>query len=159
MESIRKFYSSKSEALLCGRRYSEQEKQDIYLHKAIIGIYLRQNQIQYSLRMRSEIFNPKSKDVVRCWVYRREPLQPVKSASRTTQPRSTGVCANMPMGASDNPSMPYNEPELRDCPMCDGDGVGIDELPCDLCEGDGIVIEQVYNLYKIEEKQDSEANQ
>ena len=33
---------------------------------------------------------------------------------------------------------PWNEPEPRDCPYCDGEGI-IDGVRCEKCDGEGVI--------------------
>ena len=164
MERIKKFYSEKSVALKFGRRYSIEEKQDIYLRETIIG----EGQYQYSLMLRSEIMSPRAECIVRHWKYQDKPreipsnVMTARNAATNSPQRSGGHDSNLPAGASDHASAPFNEPGMRTCPECNGDRItedtGGEDQPCYTCEGEGEIIEQEYHLYKAEEKADNQSN-
>jgi len=185
-DKIGKFYSNKSIALLMGKRYSEQEKQDVYLYQSNIG----QNQYEYSLRFRSEIINPESSNIMRQWEYVQPNSLNVVVKNQRRKPERTALAheSNVPAGASSHPSAPFNEVEDKDCPACDdgfnaGNPVSFccgatfhepgypDNIRCStcqepshpeecyLCEGEQKVHPSVYDNYKAELKEDQEANE
>jgi len=135
-EQIKKFYSNKSLAQLMGKRYAEQEKQDVFLHESNIS----QNQFEYSLRFRSEIIDPESSNILRHWQY--TPSNQLVVVTQNKARRSaTGYDNNLPSGLGEDPG---DTPETKTCPTCEGDSAKQDGAYCSTCECAGELTEAGY---------------
>ena len=143
-ELIRKFYSSKAMAMIMGSGYARQEHQDVFLYQSNIG----PDQYEYSLRFRSEIVNPESKEILRHWEY--TPANQLNVVARNKPRRSAqGVDANMPAGAQDHPNSGCNdEPVMKICPTCEGESTKDEGEYCFTCEASGEVTKLEFRALK-----------
>lgn len=174
-------------AIIMGSGYSRQEQQDVFLYQSNIS----PNQYEYSLRFRDEIIDPKSNHILRTWEYvpSMQDVIVVKSPPKRRERTATGYESNVPAGASNNPSAPFNEAEMVTCPHCNGDKIETSDpnsnccgaqftypgypdsdvcgdckehaalANCHLCEGEGEVFPEVYAEYKATQEFDQQANQ
>lgn len=71
---------------------------------------------------------------------------------------ANGYDSNLPSGLADDPG---DVTETKTCPHCDGDRISPEDCVkvCHICDGEGIVLAQVSDNYKLEVKQDADANQ
>ena len=154
-EKIRKFYSSKAMAMIMGSGYARQEHKDVFLYQSNIG----SDQYEYSLRFRSEIVNPESKEILRHWEY--TPANQLNVVARNKPRRSAqGVDANMPAGAQDHPNLGCNdEPVMKICPTCNGDSIDSEKDYCFTCESKGEITELELRAHKQELKLEDQANE
>lgn len=135
-EKIRKFYSSKAMAMIMGNGYARQEHQDVYLYQSNIG----PDQYEYSLRFRSEIVNPESKEILRHWEY--TPANQLNVVARNKPLRSAqGYDSNLPPGLANDPG---EVTETKPCDTCDGRSAKPEGEYCSTCECTGELTEAGY---------------